>query len=87
MENLEINLPNISHEEMDRLAVEWLKHRAEVEGPVAAVVLPQEAWNTLYETLQKDVDSSMFDLNLRANIEQALGQIHEFISDVGDVGE
>jgi hypothetical protein len=83
MDNFEIKTEQIPPEEMDHLAVEWLKLRAEVEGPAAVVALPQDAWNTLYETLQMDADSSVCDHDLRKSISNALDQVSEFNSDVG----
>jgi len=83
MDSIEIKTDQILPEEIDQLAIEWLKRRSGIEGAVAVVVLPQDAWNTLYETLQMDAGSSAFDLELRKSISEALDQINEFNSDVG----
>jgi hypothetical protein len=76
MNNFEIKTEQTPPEEMDRIAIEWLKRCAEIEGPAAVVALPQEAWNTLYETLQMDAESSAFDLDLHREINAALEQVN-----------
>lgn len=39
------------------------------------LLVPNEAWATLHETLQMDSRSSAFDTNLRQEISQALSQV------------
>lgn len=46
------------------------------------LLIPNEAWETLHETLQMDTQSSAFDPDLRREIKQALDQVRPITAEV-----
>jgi hypothetical protein len=65
----------VTPEDMDRIAAEWLKCRKIATKDTVMLIVPNEVWDLLHQTLVMDSNSGAFDQKLREQISKALHQV------------